>query len=77
MKLRDLIYSADLSNATKYRLLSIIEGEDWVEEMVGLISELDSQLNDAKEEVREINEKLKEAREEAQDKIRIGRIVLP
>jgi hypothetical protein len=44
MTLRELVYTKDLSQETKFRLLRAIDSKTWVENVVDLIVELSQEL---------------------------------
>ena len=44
MNLRELVYTKELSQETKFRLLKAIDSTTWVENMVNLIVEIDQEL---------------------------------
>ena len=48
MKLRELVYTKELSQETKFRLLRAIDSTTWLENIVDMIVEMDQELETLK-----------------------------
>jgi peptidoglycan hydrolase CwlO-like protein len=64
MDLRQLIYSKDLSDEMKFRLLSILDHDNYVEELIDIIAEHEDEIIKSNDEIY----KLKMEIDELQDK---------
>jgi hypothetical protein len=48
MKLRELIYTKELSQETKFRLLRAIDSNTWLENIIDMVVEMDQELETLK-----------------------------
>jgi hypothetical protein len=60
MDLRQLIYSKDLSDEMKFRLLSILDHDNYIEELIDIIVEYDDEIDRFMIKVNELESEIDE-----------------